>query len=179
MPSTHRAFVFDLDRFDAELRPILEESLQTRDPAPLRAFVETHRADLRDPYAGEPLDAEWENLLETRDVQEYGDFALTRYYDPAADVGLGDRWPALEELLVREAPAGTDLTMGEPVGPPMFPFDPGGLGAYFLSNADARLRLDTLQQLVDADAALREPLQPAIKMFAAIAASGRGAYVTF
>ena len=179
MSFPHRAYLFDLNRFDAELRPALVEALRSNDPAPLRRFIERHLRELKDPYAGEPLGADWEELLETRDVQEYGDFALTLCYDPAADIGLGDRWPALAELLVREAPPGTDLTPGDTIGPPNRPFDPGGMGAYVLSNEGAADRLGMLRELSASRADLRPQLAPLVQMFAAIADSGRGAYVTF
>ena len=175
----HRAYIFDLDRFERELRPVMEEALRSNDPAPLRRFIEQRLRELKDPYAGEPLDASWENLLESRDVQEYGDFAMTLYYDPAADIGLGERWSLLEDMLVRSAPSGTDLTMGDTVGPPNRPFDPGRMGAYFMTNDAAMTRLQTLRELSAARADLREQLAPLAEMFAAIAHSGRGAYVTF
>jgi hypothetical protein len=180
MPAAkHRAYVFDIDRFDAELRPPLDAALRADDPAPLRRFIEDHQLELKDPYAGEPLGDNWEDLLETRDVQEYGDFALTLYYDPSADLGLGGRWQPLLELLVRHAPPGTDLTMGDTVGPPNRPFDPGGLGSYFLTNEMAQARLDTLRELSASRLELREAIAPLAEMFATIANSGHGAYVTF
>ena len=176
---TQKVFLFDLGRFDAELRPILDAALRSNDPAPLERFITEHLTELTDPYAGEPLGTTWEDLLETRDVQEYGDFALTLYYDPSADVGLDERWPALEALLVREAPPGTDLTMGDTAGPPNRPFDPGGMGAYFMTNDAAQARLEMLRELSAARADLRDDLAPLAEMFATIAGSGRGAYVTF
>ena len=175
----HRAYLFDLDRFDAELRPVLDAALRSNDPAPLRLFIGQHMGRLKDPYAGEPLESNWEDLLETRDVQEYGDFALTLYYDAAADIGLGERWTELQDLLVREAHAGTDLTLGDTIGPPNRPFDPGGMGAYFLTNQAATGRLTTLRELSAARPGLREPLAPLEGMFAIIVKSGRGAYVVF
>jgi hypothetical protein len=179
MAFLHHAYLFDFDRFDAELRPVLVEALRSNDPAPLRLFMEQHRHELKDPYAGEPLEPNWEELLETRDVQEYGDFALTLYYDPSADIGLGNRWPALQDLLICEAPPGTDLTLGDTIGPPNRPFDPGGMGAYLLTNEAAMSRLTTLRKLSAARPGLREPLAQLEGMFAIIGKSGRGAYVTF
>lgn len=179
MSFQHKAYIFDLDRFDAGLRPTLEELLRSNESAPLRQFIEQHLAELKDPYAGEPLEANWQELLETRDVQEYGDFALTLYYDPAADIGLGSGWLAVQELLVREAPAGTDLTMGDVVGPANRPFDPGGMGSYFLTNEAAVSRLEAIRELSAARSDLREQLAALEELFATIVNSGRGAYVTF
>jgi hypothetical protein len=179
MSFQQKAYIFDLDRFNAGLRPLVEESLRTNDHAALRRFIAQHLDELKDPYAGEPLESNWEGLLETRDVQEYADFALTLYYDPSADIGLGNGWPALQELLVREAPAGTDLTMGDVVGPPSRPFDPGGMGAFFLTNEAAVSRLETLRELSGERTNLRDQIAPLLELFATIVDSGRGAYVTF
>jgi hypothetical protein len=179
MAYRQRVYIFDIDRFDVGLRPRLESALRENDPTTLRQFIEQNLGEVKDPYAGEPLESNWEDLLETRDVQEYGDFALTLYYDPAADIGLGDRWTALQELLVREAPAGTDLTLGDTIGPVSRPFDPGGMGAYLLSNESATNRLDALRELSAARPDLRESLAPLAEMFAAVANSGRGAFITF
>ena len=179
VPASHRAYVFDLDAFKLELRPILEDALQTRDPERLRHFISTHFESLKDPYAGEALGEDWEQLLETRDVQEYGEFALTKYYDPSDDIGLGAEWPAFEAMVLRETKAGTDLTMGSSVGRAAGTFDPGQLGSYFLTNEEAKARLKTLRGLASEAKTTPEHLSSAIAMFETIVESGKGAYVTF
>lgn len=180
MPATeHRAYVFDYDAFNAELRPVLGDALTTGDPAPLRAFIERHRGELKDPYAGEPLEPGWDALLETEDAQEYGEFALTRYYEPRRDIGAGAAWAAIQDLLVRESEAGTVLTPGHAVGPPTNPFDPGRMGSYFMPNADAQRRLQALDQLTSQKPHTRDVLQPLVRMYETITRSGKGAYQTF
>ena len=179
MGKEHRAFVFDYDAFSAELRPVLDAALGDGQTQPLREFIESNRTALKDPYAGEPLEAGWENLLETEDVQEYGDFALTRYYDPADDIGVGTEWPAVQDALVRAADQGIDLTLGHTVGPPGRAFDPGGMGSYFLTNAEAAARLEALREIIRRDPALRDRLGALLAMFETVANSGKGMYVTF
>ena len=179
MASAHRAYVFDYDAFDSELRPVLEEALRANDPAGLRSFIRARRPELKDPYAGEPLEEDWGKLLELDDPQEYGDFALTRYYDPAADLGLGDDWPAVQELLVSESNAGTVLTLGRTVGPPTRPFDPGGFGSYFMTADEARERLESLRQLLEHKPALAPRLGRLVVLFETVVGAGRGAYHTF
>src|SRR5256885_898845 len=78
----HKAFLFAYDSFNAELRPVLEHALRSRDYGPLVSFISDNLADLRDPYEGRPLGADWEAMIETHDAHQYGDFSLTKYYDP-------------------------------------------------------------------------------------------------
>ena len=63
----------------------------------LARFIEHHRQSLTDPFEGEPLPDDWSSLKERRHVQDYGDFALTLYYLPTADFGVGDLWLDLSE----------------------------------------------------------------------------------
>jgi hypothetical protein len=179
MAMDHKAFVFDADAYQAELRPVLDQSLRSGDSSPLRDFIQRHFDSLRDPYAGEPLEAEWERLLEVEDPQEYGDFALTKYYDPSDDIGLGRAWAEVQELLVRESEAGTLLTLGRTIGPPEAPFDPGRMGSYVMTNADAKDRLNSLKRLAQSKPVLARRLEPILRMYEAVARSGKGAYHTF
>lgn len=179
MAMDHRAYVFDADAYQQELRPVLEQSLRGGDPAPLRDFIRRHHDALKDPYAGEPLEAEWERLLEVEDPHEYGDFALTKYYDPSKDIGLGRAWAEVQELLVRESEAGTLLTLGRTIGPAEAPFDPGRMGSYVMSNAEAKERLESIRRLAQSKPALAPRLEPVARMYETVVCSGKGAYHTF
>src|ERR1051326_1231389 len=95
----HKAFLFDYDAFDGELRAILEGALLSGACGGLVSFINANLGDLRDPYEGEPLGADWETMIETQDAHQYGDFALTKYYDPTADMGLGGAWDNIQELI--------------------------------------------------------------------------------
>jgi hypothetical protein len=128
MSMSHKAFAFDWDRFFAELLVPLTEALGANDPAGLHRFIEQNRSHLRDPYEGLPLPEDWSQRLETGSVHELGDYALTRYYDPQSDLGLGEIWLTLTESISADAQA---ALLGSPVGPAANPFDPGRLGSYF------------------------------------------------
>ena len=146
MSMSHKAFVFDYDGFQSELRGLLEHSLQTGNAALLNEFINARRSELKDPYEGEPLDEGWESLLECKDAHQYGDFALTLYYGPSCDIGLGTDWQSIREALTLEG-IGNQALIGEPVGPASRPFDPGKMGSYFQSPATAHenwLRLEDL-----------------------------------
>lgn len=140
MSIDHKAFLFDYDEFDGELREILEESLATGKSSLLVSFVEANLAQLKDPNEGEMLDSDWQSSLEFHDAHEYGDFALTKYYDPKKDIGLGHAWEEAQEYLERVTGSGMHV-LGETIGPRENLFDPGKQGAYFQSCNEAEENL--------------------------------------
>ena len=85
----HKAFAFDWNAFQRHLAPILRDALSSDSVVGLAAFIEHHRQSLTDPYEGEPLPEDWSSLMENRDVQDHGDFALTTLL--LADGRLWDR----------------------------------------------------------------------------------------
>jgi hypothetical protein len=166
----HKAYVFDWSRFEFDLRLLLTEALATDDTAELEAYIDRHLTELMDPYEGEPLTAEWRDALENRDVHEYGDYALTRFYDPGDCSGVGYEWARLSEELPE--PAAVAL-LGFTVGPPGRLFDPGRYGSYFQTPAQVRESLAALKPL-----GLSE-LAGFVELLERCAAKGRGVYVTF
>jgi hypothetical protein len=129
MSMSHKAYAFDWDSFCRdELCRLLPAALEAQDQAGLIRYIERHRELLKDPYEGEALGEDWNDLLENRDVHEYGDFALTRFYDPAVDYGIGDPWSRIGDLLPEE---GRAALLGSPIGSPGRWFDPGRYGSYF------------------------------------------------
>lgn len=94
---SHKAFVFDSDSFERELAPLLRLALTQDESKLLISFIETNRHSLRDPYEGGPLSPQLQSLLSSGDVQELGDFALTRYYQPTEDFGVAEDWSNLLE----------------------------------------------------------------------------------
>ena len=131
MGEEHKAFVFDYDAFEVELGPLLFESLSTADVSKLEAFVDLQIDVLVDPYEGEALDSNWREMLEVVDCHQCGDFALTKYYSPKEDVGLGYGWEYLQEEFERLIPGMLSPVLGNSWGPPLNLFDPGKLGSYF------------------------------------------------
>jgi hypothetical protein len=170
MSFDHKAYRFDWSRFQAELAPVLLRALQDDDAEPLARFVDANLAACSSPYDGEPLDADWRDALEARDVQELADFALTCFYKPADSLGLGDAWLALSESL---APGAQAALLGTPFGPEGRLFDPGRQGSYFQSAAQLRESSAALGGAEDADLArFRQDMDR-------IAGDGEGLYVTF
>jgi hypothetical protein len=173
MSMDHKAFVFDDDAFRSELRGLLERALQHGDIAPLRAFIETHRGELSDPYEGAPLDRDWESQVEIKDAHQYGDFALTKYYEPADDVGLGADWQALGEGLCSHGFSEHAL-----LGTPLASFDPGKQGSYFQSPATVRENLRRVEELIATKPALAGQLAALRSMLDAAARRAMGLYIT-
>jgi hypothetical protein len=128
MGMSHKAFAFDWSAFERELLPILVAALGADDRTPLLAFIDAHRDRLTDPYEGDPLPTDWRSLLTAGDAQEAADFALTRYYHPGEDYGIGHPWMRLSDEV---APKVAAALLGHPVGPPGRLFDPGRYGSYF------------------------------------------------
>lgn len=172
MAMEHKAFLFRYAAFDAELRPVLEASLRSGDVAPLAAFIEAERRHLRDPYEGEPLGSDWAESLEGGDVDQYGDFALTKYYDPADDRGLGPRWQVIQEALAGRAEAVTAV-LGQPLGSEGHWFDPGRMGSYFQSEIDVTAHLEILEGLSVPG------VEPLLNLLREAGDAGVGLYVTF
>jgi hypothetical protein len=171
----HKAFVFDFTGFDGELRSILEKALEDHSVEGLASFIDENLGSLTDPYEGEPLSDTWREAIEAPDAHQCGDFALTKYYSPREDIGLGYGWEKVQELLLEQL--GNDAPLlGSTVGPPGNLFDPGKMGSYFQSGPQVEMNLQALTRLrVSGDVAasverLRTTLESAV---------GRGLYVTF
>ena len=170
MATEHRAFAFDWTAFEGDLLPLIVPALQSGDGRSLASFIEAYRPDLRDPYEGEPLPSDWQSLLVIGDVQELADFALTRYYRPGDDRGLGTSWRAIDEVA---PPAVRTALLGRPIGPDGNRLDPGRMGSYFqrpceVERSEAVLAAASLPELSDFRGLL-----------AACSSGRRGLYVTF
>jgi len=170
----HKAFLFDFDRFNSELRPLLVAALESGDLTGLVSFIGANLSELKDPYEGEPLTADWQKLIETRDAHQLGDFALTKYYDPQDDRGLGSEWQAVQDIIaknLKESPI-----LGTAVGPKGNLFDPGKMGSYFQSSAQVRSNIAKLAALSSSNG---KSMTRAMAMLEAAEEAGTGLYVTF
>jgi len=92
MSMSHKAYVFDWNTFCGdELFQLLPAALESQEPPGLIRYIEQHRELLKD-ADGEALGEDWYDRLVNLDVHEFGDVALTRFYDPTADYGIGHSW---------------------------------------------------------------------------------------
>jgi hypothetical protein len=178
MSLNHKAFVFDYHLFQRELRPMLEAALASGAVAPLRQFMKENLPYLKDPDEGTPLEEGWEQRLETRDVDQYGDIALTKYYSPDLDGGIGSAWAELDVCLAAMNLASS--TLGATIGNGQGRFDPGKIGSYFQSPDDVHRNLKALRE---ASAEMPAELLPSLSSFITLLQNAMekraGLYVTF
>lgn len=178
MPMEHKAFVFDYDAFVDELGNILENALLTNNNERLVNFIEQNLNFLKDPYEGEALSTSWETMVEPKDPHQYGDFALTKFYDPQDDIGLGAMWENIQNILKREC--GKDFViLGTPFGPKGNYFDAGKMGAYFQSTSQVQDNLQLLTKMLEIRPALFCELNESLKMIWKAAEAEKGLYITF
>ena len=171
----HKAFIFDYDRFERELLLVLRDALATNECSALISFIRQNIDSLTDPFEGEPLADNWEGMIETEDAHQYGDFALTKYYDPSDDIGLGSVWQTVQEYV----PADRSISpiLGCIVGSSEGPFDPGKMGSYFQNNEQVAESLEFLQQLAQQHCS--EEVAEAVNLLERAFQSHKGLYVTF
>ena len=170
MAMEHKAYVFDWSDFDSNLHSLLVNALTTNHTFDLEAFIEKHLAELTDPYQGEPLTADWRDTMENRDVHAYGDYALTKFYNPTNSFGLGYEWMQLNEELPTEV---VNSLLGFPIGPVANLFDPGRYGSFFQTPEGVGASLTTLQSHAS------PKLASYLGLLRGCVARGRGVYVTF
>lgn len=72
MSYEHKAFIFDIDGFNRELKPLLESCLRSGSIDQMRDFIVSNRQSLVDPYEGFALEDSWEDMIESKDVHQYG-----------------------------------------------------------------------------------------------------------
>jgi len=174
----HKAYILDHEAFSSELSDILYRALETGETGGLVSFIQRNLGVLKEPYEGEPLDESWITMIESHDPHQYGDFALTKFYDPKNEMGLGDVGGAVIEVLRRELQCDHLPVLGSPFGPPGAEFDPGKLGSYFQDAKDVKENLQTLESL---RSRLRHTrlFDGAIHLLETAQEQGRGLYVTF
>lgn len=170
MSMDHKAFAFDWDAFESELLPVLTQALETSDTAALKAFIDEHRESLVDPVSEDLLAEDWQDTLVSGDVQELADLALTKYYEPTEDCGLGEWWDEINKSL---APAAGAALLGTPLKGGAQVFDPGRMGAYFQSPTQTGASAKALGSVSMPDV---EEYRDFLK---GCAEDGMGVYVTF
>lgn len=170
MGMSHKAYAFEWYRFELEFRLCLESALTTNDLSAIEVHIAAHISTIRDPNTGEPLSADWQAHLSNRDIHEFGDRALTRYYDPACDNGIGDVWMSLSDQLPEAA---ANALLGFTLGPPEQLFDPGRYGSYFQTPAQVKTSRGVLGPFANRD------LATFVTFLDQCAAEDKGLYVTF
>lgn len=176
MVPDHRVFVFDFEAFSVELKQTLFRALQLDRPGQLEHFIERNTSRIHDPVEGESVGSRWRDYLGESDVQEFADFAMTAFYTPSRFGGLRTRYEAARQRFLDQGgdEAAWDAAMlGETVGPPDRPFDPGRMGTYLRAPELVKASVEFLRELGDPE------VESTLATFEQADEAGLGALVTF
>jgi hypothetical protein len=175
MSISHKAYLFDVKRFEEELAKILYRALETDDAEPLRQFILRNRRSLRSLWTAQPLNEETDGTFlleylggsidaatgEFREdpalnanrplrVQRCADLALTKHYDLLDDGwGLDYGFDALGyyfESVPRLRPQTGALIGGYLFGPRGKRLDPGFMGTGLVSVEQVKKLLALLEE---------------------------------
>lgn len=97
MSMEHKAFVFDTNKFHAEIEPVMKDSIKNTEVA--HRYISEHLDELQSPYTGNTLEEGWEEEFGELTLQVYFDILLTACYDVEDDCGLCDMWDAVNEVI--------------------------------------------------------------------------------
>ena len=182
MSMNYKANMFDYDRFQNELGSALYEALETNISEPLIRFIDENIKILKTPLEGKLLDTSWRSLRSSWTVQNYGDFAITKFYDPKSGIMIGPLWLPIDDFLHTKLGDNTPILFGEPFGPESNYFDPGVMGSYFQSAQEVQTNFLLLHDLTHDDPGLLEQydsLDEIIDLFRVSARAKMGLYVRF
>ncbi|MEH1896798.1 MAG: hypothetical protein V7K94_16170 [Nostoc sp.] len=179
MSMRHKAFIFDYDAFIQELADILENALAINQGNELITFIENNLSSLKDPDEGEALDSSWKEIIEIEDISQYGDFAITKYYNPQCDIGLGYDWLPLHNMLFNELDKNVSPLLGKVFGISGNYFDPGKMGSYFQSLEQVNQNWELLNLLLNEKNEYLPSLVLAMKMLSNALDLQKGLYITF
>ncbi|MFC4476045.1 hypothetical protein [Flavobacterium chungangensis] len=136
MSIEHKSFLFNTSAFTKELSEIILTAGETDNEKLLISFINQNLNDLKSPYSGEELTSAWIEELETEDIQELADFAMTKYYNPDEELGLSYSWELLLESFDE-----LDLKfnneyyiLGKSLDSENFTLDPGRMGLGFIDS---------------------------------------------
>lgn len=150
MSMEHRAFVFDNERFDSELRNLLLNAGLSNNIDKIKNFIEQNKEEIKNPYYGGIIDENWEDTMSVKDVQEYADFAMTAYYEPDEDMGLAYAWDAVISILKSiKYKKAEYAVLGKPIKKKEFCVDPGCCGLGIVKASDVEKIFEQLSELQD------------------------------
>lgn len=146
MSMEHKAFVFDTGKFHTEIEPIIKSSI--KNPEVARQYICEHYAQLQSPYTGDTLEEDWEDEFDEPALQVYFDILLTACYDVDDEMGLGEMWDTVNEI-VKELDVFEDpefVVLGKEVVINNVKVDPGMMGLGLIESYEV---LDIVHKLVE------------------------------
>ncbi len=180
MSLEHKVFILDSESFYHELKPLIEQCLRSSNVDEIREFILMNKSSLSDPYEGEQLADDWEDMIEDKDVHQYGDFALTKYYSPIFEMGLGTDWENIKKLFDGIQEQSFSPILGVPLGIEGEYFDPGKMGSYFQNSSEVKESLSILNMIEESvPSDLIENYYEFKKILELAVKENKGLYVTF
>lgn len=179
MAMEHKAFIFDYALFEQELLPTIKRAIESGKKNELIDFIRKNVEKLKDPYEGDQLSEDWENMIENGDIDEYADFCLTKYYDPTQDIGLGNDWIVAQELFETYVPGSGNILLGMPIHVGDEYFDPGKMGSYFCSFEHLKEGLGTISELARSGLVGSREIDLIEGIYLKARGMNKGLYVTF
>lgn len=149
MAMEHKAFLFNTTGFNKELASIIITAGLKNNEESLICFINENLEQLKSPYSGEELTAEWEEELEAQDIQELSDFAMTKYYNPDYELGLHSLWDQFLEYfeLLQLNYNAEYYVLGKSLESKDFILDPGRMGLGFINSEHTSSMYDELLSL--------------------------------
>jgi len=161
----HRAFIFNYQRFEDEIEPLIRDAMQGQ-AEPLAAYCDRNRSLLK-----------W--LPTSHDPLDLAQSVLTLCYDPSKDIGLGEQWGEIDRVLKDGDEVVSGVLLGRPLVINGRPYAPDGCVAYFQLEEWTRGNLLLIQRWVVAEPHNQRILQPAIDLFQTVVNANRGLYILF
>lgn len=85
--------------------------------------------------------------MEINDLQDYADIALTKFYNPAEDIGLNYEWLRVVKIFNEELSLDGDrFVFGQQICSTSYCFNPGRIGSYFQSFDDTQRNLNIIRE---------------------------------
>jgi hypothetical protein len=164
MSNLHKAFVFDEAAFRRDLAPILDR----HDDTALEHFISDQRARLRNPRNGVHIESDWRDDAAFDGFGRRATLALTAYYDPTANIGLGSAASKCRFGLIDLYPEGRVFVGGGVLEV---------VGGVFQS-AEYVVESVGILETLRADFPLKiEIIDPVLGMLHAAASAGQGLYI--
>ncbi|WP_309716122.1 hypothetical protein [Armatimonas sp.] len=166
MSNLHKAFVFDEAAFRRDLAPILDR----HDDAALEHFISDHRAQLRNPRNGGHIESDWRDDAAFDGFARRTTLALTAYYDPTANIGLGSAASKCRFGLIDLYPESRVFVSGGALGVP---------DGYFQSASYVAESVAILENLRSELPLKADVIDPVLTMLQAAKSVGQGLYIIF
>ncbi|MCX6368834.1 MAG: hypothetical protein NTX57_19300 [Armatimonadetes bacterium] len=164
MSNLHKAFVFDEAAFRRDLAPILDR----HDDTALEHFISDHRAQLRNPRNGVHIESDWRDDAAFDGFGRRATLALTAYYDPTANIGLGSAASKCRFGLIDLYPESRVFVGGGALGVP---------DGYFQSASYVAESVAILENLRAQLPLKAEIIDPVLIMLHAATAENKGLYL--